>query len=315
MAKGNTKSSIEDMLSKYSSSGEMIMHSTGIKALDNISGGGLMEGGLYAFWGEQGTGKSSLCAQIARKFCEDGFRVAYIDSEKSLNPVQMEIYGLTKYYKDGLLWHFDNVVTVKDCDDLNAWLVEEGSTKLIIIDSDSELLAKEVGDISVEDKVIGEHARQSAIMMNKLKCNVHQNNLIAIVMFQARANILTTPTYGASDKKQAGGFSSKHIPDAILKIGKGAALRDGDGNKIGHIMRMEYEKNKIAAPATIEQQFIYGVGISSKNSIIDMALEQGYITQINSRTYEVNGHKYTGKKALYDMSDEDIDFLEKQLGE
>ena len=61
---------LDDILAKYGGSGEMTMHSTGIKALDDISGGGLMEGGLYAFWGEQGTGKSSLCEQIARKFCE-----------------------------------------------------------------------------------------------------------------------------------------------------------------------------------------------------------------------------------------------------
>lgn len=309
------KSSLDDILSKFGGSGEMTMHSTGIKALDDISGGGLMEGGLYAFWGEQGTGKSSLCEQIARKFCEEGYRVAYIDSEKSLNPVQMDIYGLAQYYENGKLLHFDKVVTVKDCDEINTALVEDGSIKLIIIDSETELLVKNVDDIDVENKGIGEHARQTAAMLNKLKCMVHQNNLIAIVLFQARANILTTPTYGASDKKQAGGFSSKHIPDAILKVGKGAAVRDADGNKIGHIMRLEYEKNKIAKPAMIEQQFIYGVGISNRNAIIDLALERGVIVQLNSKMYEVNGHKYNGKKSLYDMSDEDYEYIDNVLNE
>lgn len=306
---------LDDILAKYGGSGEMTMHSTGIKALDDISGGGLMEGGLYAFWGEQGTGKSSLCEQIARKFCEEGYRVAYIDSEKSLNPIQMDIYGLTQYYESGKLLHFDKVVTVKDCDEVNTALVEDGSVKLIIIDSETELLVKNVEDIDVEGKGIGEHARQTAAMLNKLKCFVHENNLIAIVMFQARANIQTTPTYGASDKKQAGGFSSKHIPDAILKIAKGQAIRDSEGNKIGHIMKMEYEKNKIAAPKSIEQEFIYGVGISNKNGTIDLALERGIITQLNSKMYEVNGHKYNGRKNLYDMSDEDYQFIEDNLNE
>ena len=151
--------------------------------------------------------------------------------------------------------------------------------------------------------------------MDKLKCMVHQNKLIAIVMFQARANIQTNPVYGASDKKQAGGFSGKHIPDAILKIAKGQAIRDTEGNKIGHIMKMEYEKNKIAAPKSIEQQFIYGVGICNRNGIIDNALEKGIINQLNSKTYEVNGHKYNGKKALYDMSDEDYEYIENILNE
>ena len=118
-----------------------------------------------------------------------GYRVAYIDSEKSLNPIQMKIYGLTKYYEEGLLLHFDKIITMKQCDEVNAALVDDGSIKLIIIDSETELLAKDVDDIDVEGKTIGEHARQSAAMLNKLKCMVHENNLIAIVMFQARANI------------------------------------------------------------------------------------------------------------------------------
>ena len=313
MAKGTD--TLDDIMAEYGSNGEMIMHSTGIKALDDISGGGLMEGGLYAFWGEQGTGKSSLCEQIARKFCDNGYTVAYIDSEKSLNPVQMNIYGLTKYYENGQLLHIDGVVTVKDCDRCNMAIGRSKKVKLIIIDSETELLAKEPDDIDVEYKGIGEHARQTQAMMDKLKCMVHQNKLIAIVMFQARANIQTNPVYGASDKKQAGGFSGKHIPDAILKIAKGQAIRDTEGNKIGHIMKMEYEKNKIAAPKSIEQQFIYGVGICNRNGIIDNALEKGIINQLNSKTYEVNGHKYNGKKALYDMSDEDYEYIENILTE
>ena len=244
------KTTLDDILAKYGGNGEMIMHSTGIKALDEISGGGLMEGAMYAFWGEQGTGKSSLCAQIARKFCEEGFRVAYIDSEKSLNPVQMEIYGLTEHYNSGMLLHLDKVITLKDCDEVNTALVSDGSVKLIIIDSETELLAKQVDDIDVEGKTIGEHARQSAAMLNKLKCYVHENNLIAIVMFQARANILTTPAYGASDKKQAGGFSAKHIPDAILQIAKGSAIKDTEGTRLRLRLPSNSSSSMVWASAT-----------------------------------------------------------------
>lgn len=312
MAK-KTGASLDDILDTYGGSCEMVMHSTGIKALDDISGGGLMEGAMYMFWGDAGTGKSSLCQQIARKFCEEGYRVAYIDSEKSLNPIQLGVYGLSKYVAEKSLLHFNkNVVTMKDCDKINTALVEDGSIKLIIIDSITELLAKNVDDIDVESKTIGEHARQSKELLSKLKCMVHQNNLIAIVMNQARANIQTTPTYGASDKKQAGGFSEKHIPDAILQIAKGSSIKDSDSKIIGHVMRMKYEKNKLAAPATIEQQFIYGVGITNRLSIIDTALERGLIDN-NGRTYEINGNKYVGKKALYDMSDEDLSYIEKLL--
>lgn len=319
MAKKNDVS-IEDLVDEYSSGGEMVFHSTGIKALDKISGGGLLEGAMYGFWGEQGTGKSSLCAQIARKFCDEGYSVLYIDSEKSLNDNQKEIYGLMKYCPKEKnaprsLYHLDRVVTMKECDNICKKFIDKGAVKLIIIDSETELMARDLDDIDVEAKTIGEHARQSKEMLMKLKCAVHLNDIICIVMFQARANILQNPQYGASDKKQAGGYASKHVPDAILQIARGAAIRDSDNNQIGHVMRMKYEKNKIAAPAIIEQNFIYGIGISNKMTVIDTALERGFIESSGKSYVLGNGSKYIGKKALYDMTDEDFSYLDQALEE
>jgi len=319
MAK-KTDVSIDDIMEEYSSDNEMTFISTGIKALDKISGGGLVEGNMYGFWGDAGTGKSSLCAQIARKFCDDGYSVLYIDSEKSLNDMQKKIYGLTKYCpKDKSaprqLYHLDRIVTMKQCDDVCKKFIDKQMVKLIIIDSITELLAKPAEDIDIEKQTIGEHARQSKDMLLKLKIAVHLNDVICIVMSQARANIQTVPTYGASDKKQAGGFAAKHVPDAILQIAKGSAIKDSENNVIGHIMRMKYEKNKIYIPMTIEQKFIYGVGVSNKMDIIDAALERGFI-ETSGRTYVLgNGSKYASKKALYDMTEEDYKYLDEILEE
>lgn len=319
MAK-KTDVSIDDIVEEYSSDGEMTFISTGIKALDKISGGGLVEGTMYGFWGDAGTGKSSLCAQIARKFCDDGYSVLYIDSEKSLNDMQKKIYGLTKYCpKDKSaprqLYHLDRIVTMKQCDEICEKFIDKHVIKLVIIDSITELLAKPAEDIDIEKMTIGEHARQSKEMLLKLKCAVHLNDIICIVMSQARANIQTVATYGASDKKQAGGFAARHVPDAILQISKGSAIKDSENNVIGHIMRMKYEKNKIYVPTMIEQKFIYGVGVSNKMDVIDAALEREFI-ETNGRTYILgNGSKYVGKKALYDMTEEDYKYLDAILEE
>ncbi len=320
MATKKSDVSIDDIMDEYSSDGEMTFISTGIKALDEISGGGFLEGTMYGFWGDAGTGKSSLCAQIARKFCDDGYSVLYIDSEKSLNDVQKQIYGLTKYCpKDKneprQLYHLDRIVTMKQCDEVCKKFIDKQMVKLIIIDSITELLAKPAEDIDIEKQTIGEHARQSKDMLLKLKCAVHLNDVICIVMSQARANIQTVPTYGASDKKQAGGYAAKHVPDAILQIARGSALKDPEGNVIGHVMRMKYEKNKIHAPMMIEQNFIYGVGVSNKMGVIDTALERGFIA-LSRRSYILgNGSKYVGKKALYDMTEDDYNYLDEILSE
>ena len=52
--------------------------STGIQALDQIIGGGLLKGGVYIVQGSAGTGKTILANQIAFNHVAAGGRVAYV---------------------------------------------------------------------------------------------------------------------------------------------------------------------------------------------------------------------------------------------
>ncbi|MBI5000387.1 MAG: DNA repair and recombination protein RadB [Euryarchaeota archaeon] len=55
--------------------------STGCPELDALLRGGLDSGAITEFYGEAGTGKTSICMQIARGVCSSGKKVVYIDTE------------------------------------------------------------------------------------------------------------------------------------------------------------------------------------------------------------------------------------------
>ena len=59
--------------------------STGCKPLDSLLGGGIEKGVISNFYGESGSGKTNVCIQIAAEVAENGYKVAYIDTEASFS--------------------------------------------------------------------------------------------------------------------------------------------------------------------------------------------------------------------------------------
>ncbi|MCP4499170.1 MAG: AAA family ATPase [Deltaproteobacteria bacterium] len=55
-----------------------------LPALDEVIGGGVVEGGVYLLGGEPGVGKSTLLMQIAQGFLLQGKRVLYVSAEEGL---------------------------------------------------------------------------------------------------------------------------------------------------------------------------------------------------------------------------------------
>ncbi len=54
---------------------------TGCKGLDDLIGGGVEEGIVTEFYGEGGSGKTSLALQLAVRCAESGKQVVYLDTE------------------------------------------------------------------------------------------------------------------------------------------------------------------------------------------------------------------------------------------
>ena len=62
---------------------------TGIKELDRVLGGGIVQGSLTVVGGDPGIGKSTLLLQVCHNLSEAGHKVLYISGEESKVQIKM----------------------------------------------------------------------------------------------------------------------------------------------------------------------------------------------------------------------------------
>ena len=62
---------------------------TGIKELDRVLGGGIVQGSLVLVGGDPGIGKSTLLLQVCQKLADKQKKVLYISGEESLKQIKL----------------------------------------------------------------------------------------------------------------------------------------------------------------------------------------------------------------------------------
>lgn len=62
---------------------------TGIKELDTVLGGGIVEGSLILVGGDPGIGKSTLLLQVAANIAHQGYKVLYVSGEESTTQIRL----------------------------------------------------------------------------------------------------------------------------------------------------------------------------------------------------------------------------------
>lgn len=314
MAKKASNESLANLLNQYSAEKEDTFIPTGLSTIDDLIGGGICPGSMYALWGVQGSGKSTVALQIAKSFCKRGDRVMWIDVEKALNKNQQESFGVRGYVEDGTLIHvFAN--TYEEADALTSAVAEdtEMNIKLVVIDSESMLLPKIGADQSVADNQPGQKARQCSLWLTKIKAAFFKKSISCIVLSHARANISMTANPYAPTEKIAGGYALKHIPDCILQVQPGQKFGDKE-SPTGQIVHLTTDKNKFAKPfQKVDFKLFFGTGIKKSVELIDKAIERGIITQSGSFFKLPNGETIRGTEALYNISSEQLKELKSYL--
>lgn len=311
MAK-KTDGSLSSILQQYSAEKEETFTPTGILTIDKLFGGGLYAGGMYAFWGPQGCGKSTVAFQIMKRFAKQDQKSVFLDIEKAFNQAQQEAFGLREYVENGTIAHVtaDNYVQV---DEICSAIAADGSVKLVVVDSESSLLPKLPQDTDISSAQPGQKARQSQLLLTKVKSLFYQKGIISIWLFHARANISMTANPYAPQEKMAGGWGARHIPDLVLHLNPGQKIKDGDSIQ-GQVVHLECEKNKYTAPFVKRDVSLYfGVGIKKKQEILDYSVENGLIKQSGSFFTLPNGETIRGRDALNDLTNEQLKVLQQEL--
>lgn len=313
MAKSKKADSLESILAQYSVNKEYEFISTGSITLDSLLGGGIALGSMYALWGSQGSGKSTMTFQIVKKFCKKDLKVAFIDVERAFNTHQQEAFGLKEYVDDGHI----TVLTVDDyeqCMQLCVVLAKSEQYSLIVVDSETELDIATPEEIDITSQQPGQKSRQSYNMLSALKKVFYAANVASIWICHARANIdMSAGPYAPKDK-QAGGYGVKHVPDAILKIAAGQKIKEGE-DVVGQVLHLVTEKNKFVRPFVPKDvNILFGKGIVPKDEIIELAIQQGLITQSGAYfTINSTGETIRGREGLKNMSSDQLKELKSKI--
>jgi len=284
--------------------------STGCLALDSALGvGGLARGRLHEIYGPNSSGKSSLALSVCMQGLLREMNVGYIDAEHSLDPkLVRNMGGMVGVNADVI-----NIVQAFTGDDnleIAEKLMKSGELDILIIDSVSALLPKDMAEGEIGDNYMGQLARLMSKACQKLTPIANRTNTLLIFINQIRHDI---GKWGDS-RVPTGGEALTFYATTRIKVEGGEAaktrIKDSDGVVIGHVSDFVVVKNKLAAPwRTAYIDLIYGHGYSFVSEVVNLAVDLGIVEQTGA-WYKYGDEKYNGKDNLLGMFLENTEVYE-----
>jgi recombination protein RecA len=163
-------------------------------------------------------------------------------------------------------------------------LIRSGALDVVVIDSVAALTPRAEIEGEMGDSHVGLQARLMSQALRKLTANLSKSDTIAVFINQLREKIGVM--YG-SPEVTPGGRALKFYSSVRLDIRRIESIKDG-ADVVGNRTRVKVVKNKVAAPfKQAEFDIMYGQGISREGSLLDVAVETGYVKKAGAWfTYE-----------------------------
>ena len=250
--------------------------SSGVLAVDEALNGGFPIGKLVEMFGSAGGGKSSIALRAVAEAQKRG-KCVFVDAENALDPFKAENSGINM--NDLLVSQLSSLEKVLEVIEL---CVAADDVSLVVVDSVAALTPEAEIQGEFGDAHVGLVGRLMSQGLRKINQTMVETKSRAVVIFinQVRDNI---GVMGFGPKTTTpGGKALRFWCSTRLEVTRTGALKQGDA-VIGQSVRVKVAKSRFSQPfrqATFEIN--YETGISNEATLLDNALNAGFIKQSKS---------------------------------
>lgn len=248
---------------------------TGSIALNLALGiGGYRKGRIVEIFGQESSGKTTLCLHACANTQKLGKECLFIDAEHSFDPTYAQAVGVD--LDRLLICQPDNGEQALEIANL---FVRSGELGLIIIDSVAALVPQKELEGEIGDASVGTQARMMSQACRMLVGNAANTGTTIIFTNQIRMKI---GVMHGSPKTTSGGNALKFYASQRLEIARTGDLTKGE-DVIGNKSIVTVVKNKVAPPKKkAEFNIIFGKGVDNDGELIELASSDGLIKKSGS---------------------------------
>ncbi|OPL10133.1 MAG: DNA recombination/repair protein RecA [Firmicutes bacterium ML8_F2] len=246
---------------------------TGSLTLDAALGvGGVPRGRVVEIFGPESSGKTTVALHIIAEAQKRGGYAAFIDAEHALDAQYATNLGVNL---DELL--VSQPDTGEQALEIAEALVRSGAIDVMVIDSVAALVPRAEIEGEMGDAHVGLQARLMSQALRKLSGVISKSRTCAVFINQIREKV---GIMFGNPEVTPGGRALKFYSSIRMDVRRIESLKAGSDQVIGNRTRVKVVKNKVAPPfKKAEFDILYGTGISTEGSLIDLGLEHNVITK------------------------------------